>query len=333
MAFSNGVKGILVKNMRKIISFFVRIAISIGALLFLFKQVDFYKIMQAVENINKPIFVFAFLLALFASMLCFFRWRMILLGLGLKISTFLIFRSFCIGYFSNLFFPSTVGGDFSRSIDLGLRTQKPRQVAASVILDRLSGFSALVIIALFALLFVVRIITEVAVFFALGIFFFLIAGILLVLFNNFLFSKVSRLLRFLGRIGKALSNLHYEIYNFRNQKRIILISILYSLVIQLIIPISFYLLSRALGVSLNPMYFFVFVPLVTVISALPVSIAGLGLREASSMYFFTKVGMPGEVALAIALLSFFMLFLIGLSGGLFYVFTFSNRRIQHNQAG
>ena len=65
---------------------------------------------------------------------------------------------------------------------------------------------------------------------------------------------------------------------------------------------------------------------------LPVSVAGLGLREAGSMYFFTKVGMSGEVALTIALLSFALIFLFGLSGGVIYVLTFSYRRLQRHQA-
>jgi len=97
--------------------------------------------------------------------------------------------------------------------------------------------------------------------------------------------------------------------------------------VQLAMPLSFYLISLSLGTRINPIYFFILVPIISAISALPISVAGLGLREASSMYFFTNVGMSGEVALTVALLAFFMFFLIGLAGGIIYVLTFSQHRI------
>ena len=213
-----------------------------------------------------------------------------------------------------------------RSIDLGMRTQKLRGVVASIILDRLSGYFALVFVAVFALLLGYRIITDMAVFLTLGIILILLLTVLAILFNNFLFSKAAKLLRFFGRIGQALNKLHYEIYNFRNQKRIILISSICSLIIQLIMPILFFLISLALGVKMSPIYFFILVPIITTITALPISVAGLGLREASSMYFFTRVGMLKEMALAISLLSFALIFLFGLSVGIIYILTFSHKR-------
>lgn len=199
---------------------------------------------------------------------------------------------------------------------------------ASVVLDRLSGYTALTVVALGALLIGHKLITEIAVFFVLGIIVMLLAGILAILFNNFLFSKVSKFFSFFGRIGETLSNLHYEIYKFREKKKIIFKNFLYSLIIQLIIPSSFYLLSLALATKISPVYFFILVPIISAITALPISIGGLGLREASSMFFFTTVGMSAEIAVTISLLSFFIIFLFGTAGGVIYVFAFSNRRLQ-----
>ena len=316
--------------MRKIISLIIRIIISAVILFLIFKQVDLGKIIQIVYRINKSYLFFVFLLTLLIYFIGFLRWKMLLIGLGLSLDSFLIFKAFCIGYFSNLFFPSTIGGDFIRSVDLSLRTQKPRLVVASVILDRLSGYSALVIIATLALVLGYRLITDIVVFFVLGIILVLLLGILAILFNNFLFFRAVKLLRYFGKAGEILSKLHYEIYNFRNQKKIIIKNIIYSLVIQLIIPFLTYLISLALGTRINPVYFFILTPIIGVISALPISVAGLGLREASTMYFFTRVGVSGEVALAIALLSFFINFLLAVIGGSIYVLTFSYRRLQCN---
>jgi len=313
--------------MHKVISFLIRICISAGILFFLLKSVDIDNIIESVLHINKSILSLVLLLILLIYFIGFLRWRMLLTGLGLSVSWFLIFRSFCIGYFFNLFFPSTIGGDLIRGIDLGLRIQNTKRVAASLILDRLSGYSALACVCLLALLLGIRIIADTAVFIALGIILALLAAILALLFNNFLFSRCSKFLRFFGRAGQALCSLHYEIYNFRHQKRIIIKNLAYSFIVQSIMPLTFYLIAVALGVKIRPIYFFILVPIITAISALPFSVSGLGLREAGSMYFFTKVGMPAETALAVAFLSFAIIFLFGLAGGIIYVFTFSYRRL------
>ena len=313
--------------MRKISLFLIRISISVGILLFLFKRVDLNKIIQIISNANKPILGFVLLLSFLSYFVAFLRWKMLLTGLRFNLANSSIFKSFCIGLFSNLFFPSTVGGDFLRCIDLGVRTQEPRRVVASVILDRISGYSALMVVALLALLLGYKIIDDIAVFFSLGIILIFLALILAILFNNFLFQKSTKLLRLFGRMGETLINLRYEIYNFRSQKRLIVKNFLHSLIIHLSMSFLIYLISRALGARISPIYFFILVPIISSISALPISIAGLGLREASSMYFLTRVGLSGELALALALLVFFMVFLFGLIGGIIYVFTFSHRRI------
>ncbi|MFH1678719.1 MAG: lysylphosphatidylglycerol synthase domain-containing protein, partial [Candidatus Omnitrophota bacterium] len=105
--------------MRRILFFFIRIVISAAVLFFLFKRVDLSKSIQIIQNINKPVLIFVLFLSLLNYAIGFFRWKILLTGLGLNIERFLILRSFCIGFFSNLFFPSAIGGDVFRSVDLG----------------------------------------------------------------------------------------------------------------------------------------------------------------------------------------------------------------------
>ncbi|MBU0548927.1 MAG: flippase-like domain-containing protein [Candidatus Omnitrophica bacterium] len=315
------------KKMRKSFSFLIKISISAGILFFLFKRVDIGKIIQIITSADKSILTLAFSLIILIYGIGFFRWRMLLVGLGINLPNSRIFKSFCIGFFFNLLFPSTVGGDVFRGIDLGIQTHKPKQAIASVILDRLSGYTALVIVALFSLSLGYKHIKEASVFLALGIIVLGLIAALAVLFNHFLCIKVRKFLNFFGRAGEVLGNLHFEIYNFRTQKNIILKNFLYSFIIQLIVPLTFYLICLSLGARINPIYFFILVPIIATISALPISIGGFGLREASSIYFFVKVGVSAEIALTVSLLSFFMIFLSGIVAGVIYVITFSTRRL------
>jgi uncharacterized protein (TIRG00374 family) len=89
---------------------------------------------------------------------------------------------------------------------------------------------------------------------------------------------------------------------------------------QLTFGFTFYLIAVALHQDVNLLYFFIFVPLICVVTSLP-SIGGLGVREAGAAYLFAKAGVATEVSVGIALLNFLFMVLIGLLGGLFFLST------------
>jgi uncharacterized membrane protein YbhN (UPF0104 family) len=82
---------------------------------------------------------------------------------------------------------------------------------------------------------------------------------------------------------------------------------------------EFYLIAQGLSMKVSIGYFFLFIPLVIFLSTLPVSIAGLGLMEASLVYFFTQVGMAVETCIAIAVVFRVLQLLCLLPGAAIYV--------------
>jgi uncharacterized membrane protein YbhN (UPF0104 family) len=82
--------------------------------------------------------------------------------------------------------------------------------------------------------------------------------------------------------------------------------------------IAIYLIGASLNVSVPLVYYFIFCPLISIISLLPVSIAGIGVREGGFVYFFTRVGASKPEALSIALLLFFEAICMALIGGILY---------------
>jgi len=70
---------------------------------------------------------------------------------------------------------------------------------------------------------------------------------------------------------------------------------------------------------LNIFYFFI--PVVHIISYLPITYSGLGLREGMFVVLFTKVGMTQGQALGTSLIYFGILMILGIVGGIFYVAT------------
>lgn len=321
------------KFLKKIVSIFFRFGISIIILVFLFKQIDEKVLLSIIKGVDKPLLFLAFLVYACAYLLCFLRWWMLLRAIKIGLPIKRIFISFCGGVFFSLFLPSTIGGDMMRSIDLSMHTKRPREVVATVLLDRLSGYVGLVSLAIPALILGWKFAHDTSVLFSMAIIIAILIGILLVLFNRVAYAKINKLLDSpsAGKIREAIKNLHHEIYLFKKHKRVLLGAVAFSLLVQITTPISFYLIALALGLKVNLIFFFIFLPIINAVTLLPISIGGLGLRDAAAIFFFAKAGVCKNSAFAMSLLSFIFILVLGALGGLVYVLTIRHRRLQYHQ--
>ena len=80
-----------------------------------------------------------------------------------------------------------------------------------------------------------------------------------------------------------------------------------------------FLNTRALALDVPFAAIAVFVPLVSLAGMVPVSVNGLGVREALYILLFGRIGVPAETAVSLALLYLAVTFLASLPGGLAYV--------------
>ncbi len=320
---------------KKIGSIVLRIAISVVLLVFLFKfnHIDVHDVFGMIKSADKPLLAAAFFVFLLTYVVGFIRWYMLLWSAGIRLPVGRVIVSFSGGNFFSLFLPSTIGGDLTRSIDLGAHTKKPREIVATVFVDRLSGFVGLTLVALASLCLGWGFVKGyMFVLVAIGVITGLLAVLLLVLFNRFLYDKINTYLSApdAGRIREILQSLHHEIHIFRERTGIIIPNVLCSVIIQIIIPLSSFLIAYAMGVRINFTYFLIFLPIIGAVSMLPVSIGGLGLRENSTVLLFAHAGMDRHLALGMSLLNFFFMVASSAIGGLIYVFGIRYRRLQRH---
>ncbi|HPT39402.1 MAG TPA: lysylphosphatidylglycerol synthase transmembrane domain-containing protein [Candidatus Omnitrophota bacterium] len=323
-------------RVKKVISLLARLSVSclLLVLLFKFNKIDLAVLTNDIKGADKWLLAVGFLFSIFSCILGFLRWKMLLAGAGIKASLKKLISTFSGGIFFSIFLPSTIGGDLVRVADLAQHTQKAKEVVATVFLDRLSGYIGLVLVIFPALLLGGDLISDKVVFSSVSTIILLLAVILLVLFNNSIYSRITKFFSTpgSGKIKETLKNIHREIHVFRHQKRMIVSNLLISFIIQLTLPISVYFIGLALGVRISLVYFLIFLPIIGAITLLPVAIGGLGLRESLFVVYFAKVGVVKQLALAMSLLSFSFFILYGAMGGLIYVLTVHHRRLQPNKS-
>ena len=319
--------------LKKLFSIFLRVAISIALLILLFRQADEKSLLEIIKNVNKPLLLLGFLVSFLTYVLGIWRWVMLLKAVNIHLPLNRVIASFSGGIFFSLFLPSTIGGDFMRSIDLSVHTKKPKEVIATIFLDRLSGYIGLVFLAICAMLLGWKVLEDKSVLIPLAIIIGLLAVLLLFLFNKFLYSRINGFLKSpnAGRIRDMITDLHKEIHLFRGKPKVVVKNIFLSILIQAMPPVTFYIIALSLGIKIGLAYFFIFLPIISAITLLPISIGGLGLRDASTIFFFAKVGVGKNLAFALSLLNFSFILFYGAVGGLIYVLTVHNRRVQRNQ--
>jgi hypothetical protein len=93
-----------------------------------------------------------------------------------------------------------------------------------------------------------------------------------------------------------------------------------SLVVQAANVVLVALVGVALGLQIEPYYYGVVVPLVTLLTLLPISVNGMGLREFGYMLLLAPAGVDGSSAVLLAFLSFAVVTAASLLGVGFYLF-------------
>ena len=329
--------------LKKIINILLRFGVSAGLLFFLFRKIDLKAFVQIIKRADFTLILLSFFVFCLIYALCFLRWHKLLRALGVDLPIRPIFSSFMGGVFFNAVLPSTIGGDVLRSVDLSAKTKRPDKIIATVFVDRLSGYTGLSLVCFGLLIFGWKLVNTPSVIIHVILITGLLCLILLVLFNDFLYRKITGFLEKSSRkkqeqfpkvvsLRQHLVKLHQQVYYFRSKPKVVIERILLSIIIQIISSVSFYILFLSLGIKINIVYCLIFQPIIGAITLIPISIGGLGLRDNMTRLFYSKVGIDSSFSIAASLVTFTFIIIGALVGGLvYYVLTVRHRRVQSAQ--
>ncbi|MFT4571588.1 MAG: uncharacterized membrane protein YbhN (UPF0104 family) [Candidatus Binatia bacterium] len=260
---------------------------------------------------TEPLFV-ALVLALYlvGQGMTAYRWYFIAHSVGFAHHLTEMTRYYFIGMFFNLFGPSTLGGDVVRGLYLGERDGRRLIALNTVLFDRLSGLAMLVAVAMLALAAFGRFDlpwSVVAITFAVGI------GMAI---GWFVIPPVVR--RFLPPSSRIRVLIEKDLDSFWRDRGLLFRAAWVSAGFHVLQVLALIVLGAAVGMDVDWRYYFIFHPLVTILSALPISLAGLGIREMGYLWFLERQGVDHATAVAFGLGWFVVLTASSLFGGLVY---------------
>lgn len=298
----------------------IGIAVALIGLLLWKYPISADAVVATLMSVRVPLLLVVLLLLFNQFVISSIKWSAILRSHDIHLPLPSLVRSYMIGVFFSSFLPSSYMGDIVRIADVGRASGKPFESASAVVLERLSGLAALAAVGSVAS-FVIGDQFGESVFFGLGFLFTAITISLAAVFVPGVLELVQAVLRRVPvrLVRKGLDKVAGAVLHYRQRPRLLAWVVLWSFVFQLTAYAIFYLYGQTLGLPLPLLYCYAFVPVIYLLEALPITVAGFGLREGGLIYFLGKAGLTPSDAISLSILVVTCRYLLSLSGGVLFL--------------
>ena len=306
----------------------LKIGVSTALLVYLFRRANVGSMWAQFRQMD-PLWMVA-ALATYAAMLgvSAWRWRLLLRMQTVDVSLGTLTRSFLVATFFNNFLPSNIGGDVVRVADTAPFAGSKTLATTVVLLDRILGLVALLSIAAVAsgLAYGAGVQLQGVGYLWAGLV--VIIGALLFGLRNA--GAMARGLRSFaaGRAAAIETRVHRlssAVERFREQPRGLWFAFAGAIAVQCLLVLFYIFAARSLAVPFPLLAASVIVPVSLAVQMMPVSINGLGVREAVFAFFFTSLGLNYSSALTLSLGSAVLIMLFSLSGGAVFLLRYRGR--------
>ena len=298
----------------------LKFVIAGSLLAVLISQIDIDFTKTILLGVDPWLCLAAFLIFSSRMLVAALRWKTLLKANRYKVSLLRLTILYYIGDFFSFFLPSAVGGDLVRGYYLYGDGVNKQEVASSIIVERVLGISAMMSLALLATAGgfnlihnnVIKLIVIVPSVLGLTIVW------LLYIWEPKQFCRSTT--RASGKLARTAIDIFDEVRSYKSLSVNLLFGFVFSLLFQLLGIGATYLIALSLGSPTPFFYFLIFLPIVWLVSMLPISIAGLGIREGAFVFLFASVGMSSEMAIAISTVFLFQMAAQGAAASIFFLF-------------
>ncbi len=285
------------------------VLVTIGVVVYILVDVDTGDLVRALTSVRPGLIAGALALYCVGQGLSAYKWHLLGRSVGFRRPLTAYVRFYFIGMFFNLFAPSTIGGDVVRALYLG-EGLRPGLAVNSVLFDRVSGLAVLMALGAVAL----AVFPQYDLPWPLTVS--IVVGGALLVFGWWMCPRLVRLLPAGNRIRRQVE---HDLGPFWSDSRLLFRVACVSLVFHLTQVVVQWVLARAAGAAVPFSYCLIYHPVVSLMAAFPLSVAGLGVREGGYLYFLTRLDVDDSVAVTVGLLWFAVTVLADLIGGALFV--------------
>ncbi len=286
-----------------------KIGVSIAILTFFFMSIDVERFMETLQSVRYEYVALIIGFIVLRNLISGWRFQ-VLCTLYEKISVWILTKHYFIGAMFNMFLPTTIGGDGVRVFLAEKEGIKKKDGLVLVLVERFVGFFSFVIFAFIGSFLLLSSLPWKIHFVVWGITVAYTILFSLVFSDFFSIDKIP----IVNRLSRSFNEI-------KKNKRILFNAFLISILYQFVSIYLRYMIALAFGIEISFLPFLVFIPLINLVTLLPISFGGLGLREIAFVYTFSNIGgLSEESALVLSIGSYIMLIINALMGAVLFFY-------------
>ncbi|SFM84500.1 lysylphosphatidylglycerol synthase transmembrane domain-containing protein [Thermodesulforhabdus norvegica] len=284
----------------------LKVFITALFLSFLLLRIDGSRLVKIVQKIGFLPWALAFCTYLTGQTVSTKRWQILCQALNYSIPFRTLWKYYLTGCFFNLFLPTSVGGDTVKTIMLGTITENFTESFYTVLWDRLFGIVAMGLILLSGVAVHHQALPSFvdAILVASSLFFLIAYTLFPIIWHMITAFPVA------GRINSSFIKFW--------QPGCLIRALTASLGFHTLWISVHFIFARAAALNIPFTYLMVAVPFASVISTIPVTIHGIGLREGALLYILEFAGIDAEESIVLGILTYSVMLATGAFGGLVY---------------
>ncbi len=287
---------------------YIRIGISAVLLTLIAWRTNWSDVGAKFASLRVEYWLGAFVILLSTQLFSAKRWQLFTQRLHFPAGFWRCTAYYFIGTYFNLLLPTSVGGDVMRVLYLDNKSGRKLAALASVFLERLNGL--LVLIALGCVGVLVSP-TPLPIWIPATVWG--VAGCALLGVIALPIAATSKWLPAPRRHQLQ------TVVGLMKLPRVMTLATAMSILVQVFGVISVWLISQALSLNVPFVYCCILGPMVSLLTLLPISVNGMGVREVGTIVFLAPLGIDEDSAKAMAFLWFAVNVAVSLSGGLVYL--------------
>ena len=313
----------------------IQILVSVCLLVFVFYQTGLFssdgreRFTAILTGANIAILMISILVGLLINMSSAFKWYLLVRARQMKAGFWRIFSYYLVGQFSNLFLPTSVGGDVVRAYQLGKYCDNQTDAMASVFVERYTGVLVLLFIAGIAVLSRLTVFNVDFVITSLILFAVILGAMAWMLINDQFYQLVKRLISnrftFTHKIFIKIDGLLIAINSYRNDPSAISWALLNSLIFYFLAVVNVYVTALVFQVDISFVDMLIATPIIMLIMNIPISVGNLGLMEFAYITILQMLGYGAELGLSVAILMRLKSLFDGVIGGVLYPIFVTNK--------
>jgi uncharacterized protein (TIRG00374 family) len=306
--------------LRRLLTIALQIVVSGGLLAYLLWLVDFERTVELIVSSNPAWLLGALAIFVVTTWSLAWRWQILLASKGIREPLGWLTKLYFVSYAVGQVLPTTIGGDAVRILDHARRRPNARgEVAAAVLMDRVVGAAATLIMVAFGLAIAVGRYGDVRVY----VWVELASLAVLALAVAFLFSRRlgDQLLERVFPLGRrlhietALRSVYLAMHGYRDKRAALAAALGATIASQVPRFVALWMCGKAVGVELSPLPYLIVGPLIILVTMVPFTINGLGVREAFFVAFLARFDVSYDAAFATGFLFYVVIVATSLPGG------------------